>query len=193
MQIEKTQIKIFNNKERKILKCIRLNQSMGSFKAWAEIMYTRDITPDYYPQYKKTLTDLGLYSNTERILPQDAFDDLILKAVQTKYPDVEMKSQDIYSDSCAECQKLIYQSYHKEQATVYLNPDLSDIDPAFISSDTVFTRYQLDVDIYIPINTFVPYFRNEGYFDYYNLKDKEKLDSILEKSLPTLHHIEEMW
>lgn len=180
-------------KERKVLKCIKLNKQNDNCNIWAELLYTRDILPDYVPQYVKEETVNGMFYNTKTIFPQDDYDDMVLKAVQGKYPDAQMTSLDINTDSCIERLKKKYEYYYKEQAVVYLTPDSSQITPSFVPVGTSFTQFRIYIDIFIPCAGFLDYFRNEGYFDNYNLDDAERIDKLLDDKLPTVHHLADLW
>lgn len=37
------------------------------------------------------------------------------------------------------------------------------------------------------------YFRDEVFFDNYNLTEAEKIDKMLNEKLPTVHHLEDLW
>lgn len=101
-QFETIKIRFLGDNERKLLKSIRLSKSLGTYNASAELIYIRDITPNYFTQYKKVATEGGFINNTELIPPQDKFDEMVLRAVRTKYPNAQMQSLDINTDSCIE-------------------------------------------------------------------------------------------
>lgn len=189
-QLETIRIRFLGDNERKILKSIRLNKSEGTYKASAELIYTRDITSSYYTQYEKETTEGGLFYNTVQVLPQDEFDEMVLKAVRTKYPDAQMQSLDINTDSCIERLKVMYGGYKKEQAVIYLTPDFSKINVLAISNDFEFYQFRVYLDVFVPINVFVPYFKNEGYFDNYDLKEAENVEKMLNEALPTVKHLD---
>ena len=192
-KFETIEIRFLGDEERKIMKSIRLNKPVGSYNASAELIYTRDISPAYYTQYKKAITEGGLYYNTELIIPQDEFDEMVLKAVRTKYPDAQMQSLDINTDACIERLKIMYDGYQKEQAVIYLTPDFSKINIQGLSSDYVLYQYRTYLDVLVPFHGFVPYFKNEGYFDNYDLKDAENVEKILNEALPTVKHLTDLW
>lgn len=193
MNINRIHIRFLRTDERMVLKSIRLNKQIGSRLVWADLFYTRDIAPDYVPKYIREKTDTGIFFNTKTVFPQDAYDELVLKAVRTKYPDVEFSNLDVNIDSCIERLKNIYGTYHKEQAIVYLTPNLSQIDPMFVPVGSRFTQFRLYIDLYTPCREFINYFNNEGFFDDYNIADAEEVDKLLDESLPTVHHINELW
>lgn len=191
--INRINIRFLGFEERKVLKSIRLNKQLGNRHVWAELHYTRDILPDYVPQYVKEETEDGLFYNTKTNFPQDDYDDMILCAVREKYPEAQMTSLDVNTDSCIERLKKMYEGYHKEQAVVYLTPDFSQIDPLFVPVETSFTQFRVYLDIFTPSAGFLEYFKNEGYFDNYNLDDAERIDKLLDDKLPTVHHLEDLW
>ena len=191
--INRINIRFLGFEERKVLKSIRLNKQLGNRNVWAELHYTRDILPDYVPQYVKEETEDGLFYNTKTNFPQDDFDDMILRAVREKYPEAQMTSLDVNTDSSIERLKKMYEGYHREQAVVYLTPDFSQIDPSFVPVGTSFTQFRVYLDIFTPCAGFLEYFKNEGYFDNYNLDDAERIDKLLEDKLPTVHHLEDLW
>lgn len=191
--INKIEIRFLDFNVRKVLKGIRLNKQMGDHRVWAELLYTRDILPDYVPQYVKEKTESGLFYNTKKVFPQDDYDELILRAVQKDYPDAQMTCIDVNTDSCIERLKKIYEGFSKEQAIIYLTPDLSQVDPSFVPVGTSFTQFRVYLDIYTPCSVFLDYFKNEGYFDNYSLADAELIDKMLDEKLPTVHHLEELW
>lgn len=193
MDINRINIRFFGFEERKILKSINLNKQLGNSHIWAELLYTRDILPDYVPQYVKEETDGGLFYNTKTVFPRDDYDDMVLKAVQEKYPDAQMTSGDVNTDFYIERLKMMYEGYHKEQAVVYLTPDFSQINPSLVPVGTSFTQFRVYLDIFIPCAGFVDYFKNEGYFDNYNLADEEKINKMLDEKLPTVYHLEDLW
>lgn len=193
MNINRINIRFLGFEERKVLKSIKLNKQLGSRHVWAELLYTRDILPDYVPQYVKEKTEGGLFYNTKEVFPQDEYDDMVLKAVQKKYPDAQMTSMDVNTDSCIERLKMIYEGYHKEQAVVYLTPDFSQINPCLVPVGTSFTQFRVYHDIFIPCAGFVDYFKNEGFFDNYNLDDAERIDKLLDDKFPSVHHFDELW
>lgn len=102
MNINRIHIRFLRTDERMVLKSIRLNKQIGSRLVWADLFYTRDIAPDYVPKYIREKTDTGIFFNTKTVFPQDAYDELVLKAVRTKYPDVEFSNLDVNIDSCIE-------------------------------------------------------------------------------------------
>lgn len=175
------------------MKSIKLNKQLGNRHVWAELLYTRDILPDYVPQYVKEKTEGELFYNTKTVFPQDDYDDMVLKAVQKKYPDAQVTSLDVNTDSCIERLKMIYEGYHKEQAVVYLTPDFNPINPSLVPVGTSFTQFRVYLDLFIPCAVFVDCFKNEGYFDNYNLDDAERIDKLLDDRLPTVHHLDELW
>lgn len=191
--INRINIRLLGFEERKVLKSIRLNKQLGNRNVWAELLYTRDILPEYIPQYVKEETEGGLFCNTKTIFPQDDYDDLILGAVREKYPEAQMTSLDVNTDSCIERLKKMYECYHKEQAVVYLTPDFSQIDPSYVPVGTSFIQFRLYLDIFTPCAGFLDFFKNEGYFDNYNLEDAERIDKLLDEKLHTAHHLEELW
>lgn len=191
--INRINIRLLGFEERKVLKSIRLNKQLGNRHVWAELLYTRDILPEYIPQYVKEETEGGLFYNTKTIFPQDDYDNMVLKAVQEKYPEAQMTSLDINTDSCIERLKKMYEGYHKEQAVVYLTPDFSQIDPSYVPVGTSFIQFRLYLDIFTPCAGFLDFFKNEGYFDNYNLEDAERIDKLLDEKLHTVHHLEELW
>lgn len=193
MNINRISIRFLGFEERKVLKNIKLNKQLGNRRVWAELLYTRDILPDYVPQYVKEDAEGGLFNNTKTVFPQDDYDDMVLKAVQEKYPDAQMTSLDVNTDSCIERLKMMYEGYHKEQAIVYLSPDFNQINPSLVPVGTNFTQFRVYLDIFIPCAGFLYYFKNEGYFDNYNLDDAEKIDKLLDDKLPTVHHLYELW
>ena len=193
MNINRISIRFLGFEERKVLKSIKLNMQLGNRHVWAELLYTRDILPDYVPQYVKEKTEGELFYNTKTVFPQDDYDDMVLKAVQKKYPDAQVTSLDVNTDSCIERLKMIYEGYHKEQAVVYLTPDFNQINPSLVPVGTRFTQFRVYLDLFIPCAVFVDCFRNEGYFDNYNLDDAERIDKLLDDKLPTVHHLYELW
>ena len=193
MNINRISIRFLGFEERKVLKSIKLNKQLGNRHVWAELLYTRDILPDYVPQYVKEKTEGGLFYNTKTVFPQDDYDDMVLKAVQEKYPEVQVTSLDVNTDSCIERLKMIYEGYHKEQAVVYLTPDFNQINPSLVPVGTSFTQFRVYLDLFIPCAVFVDCFKNEGYFDNYNLDDAERIDKLLDDTLPTVHHLDELW
>ncbi len=193
MNINRISIRFLGFEERKVLKSIKLNKQLGNRHVWAELLYTRDILPDYVPQYVKEKAEGGLFYNTKTVFPQDDYDDMVLKAVQEKYPDAQVTSLDVNTDSCIERLKMIYEGYHKEQAVVYLTPDFNQITPSLVPVGTSFTQFRVYLDLFIPCAVFVDCFKNEGYFDNYNLDDAERIDKLLDDTLPTIHHLDELW
>lgn len=191
--INRINIRFLGFGERKVLKCIKLNKQMGNRHVWAELLYTRDILPDYVPQYVRKEAENGLFVNINTIFPQDDYDDMVLGAVREKYPEAQMTSLDVNTDSCIERLKKMYEGYHKEQAIVYMTPDFSQIDPSFVPVGTSFTQFRVYLDIFTPCAGFLDYFKNEGYFDNYNLVDAERIDKLLDDKLPTVHHLEDLW
>lgn len=191
--INRISIRLLDFEKRKVLKRIRLNKQLGDRHVWAELLYVRDILPGYVPQYIKEETGNGVFYNTKMVFPQDEYDDLVLSAVREKYPEAQMTSLDVNTDSCIERLKMMYEGYHKEQAVVYLTPDFSQIAPEFVPVGTSFTQFRIYIDIFTPCAEFLDYFKNEGYFDNYNLDDAEKLDKLLDDKLPTVHHLEDLW
>lgn len=187
------EIRFLDFSERKVLKRIRLDKQIGDRHVWAELLYTRDILPDYVPQYVKEKTERGLFCNTKTVFPQDDYDDIVISAVKKEYPDVQMTSLDVNTDSCIERLRKMYNGYSKETAIVYLSPDLSQVDPSFVPVGTYFTQFRVFIDIYTPCLGFLDYFKNEGYFDYYSLDSTELIDRMLDVKLPTVHHLEELW
>lgn len=87
----------------------------------------------------------------------------------------------------------MYEGYHKEQAVVYLTPDISQIDPYFVPVGTNYKQFRVYLDIFIPCAGFLDYFRDEVFFDNYNLTEAEKIDKMLNEKLPTVHHLEDLW
>ena len=191
--INRIEIRFLGFEERKVLKGIRLNKQVGDRHVWAELFYTRDILPDYVPQYVKEETTDGLFYNTKTVFPQDDYDDMVLMAVQEKYPDAQMTNLDVNTNSCIERLKKKYEGYHKEQAVIYLTPDLSQVDPSLVSVGTRFTQFRVYFDIFTPCGVLGDYFKNEGYFDNYNLTEEDKIGKMLDEKLPTVHHLEELW
>lgn len=191
--INKIEIRFLEYSERKVLKGIRLNKQIGDRHVWAELLYTRDILPNYVPQYVKEKTEGGLFFNSKIIFPQDDYDDMVLSAVKKEYPDAQMTCVDVNTDSCIERLRKMYEGYSKETAIVYLSPDLSHVDPFFVPIGSRYTQFMEYFDIYTPCPIFLDYFKNEGYFFDYNLADAEKIDKMLEIKKPTVHHIEELW
>lgn len=192
-QFETIRIRFLSDNERKIMKTIRLNKSEDSYNASAELIYTRDITQNYYTQYKKMTTEGGLFYNTEQVLPQDNFDEMVLKAVRTKYPNAQMQSLDINTDSCIKRLKVMYGGQQIERAVIYLTPDFSKINIQAVSNDYEFYQFRVYLDVFVPINGFVPYFKNEGYFNNYELKEVENVEKMLNEALPTVKHLDNIW
>ena len=67
------------------------------------------------------------------------------------------------------------------------------IDPSFVPVGTNFTQFRVYFDIFTPCAGFLDYFKNEGYFDNYNLVDADRIDKLLDDKLPTVHHLEDLW
>ncbi len=191
--INKIEIRFLDYSKRKVLKCIRLDKQIGNRHVWAELLYTRDILPDYVPQYVKEKTENGLFFNTKIVFPQDDYDIMVLSAVKKEYPDARMTCIDVNTDSCIERLRKKYVDYSKETAIVYLTPDLSQVDPSLVRVGSFFTQFRVYIDIYTPCIGFLDYFKNEGYFDYYNLNSTKQIDKMLDVKLPTVHHLEELW
>lgn len=191
--INKINIRFLGFEERKVLKCIKLSKQQGARHVWAELLYTRDILPEYVPQYVKEKADNGVFFNVKTVFPQDDYDDMVLGAVREKYPEAQMTSLDVNTDSCIERLKKMYEGYHKELAVVYLTPDVSQIDPSFVTVGTSFTQFRVYLDIFTPCSGFLEYFKNEGYFENYDLADAGKIDKMLNDKLPTVHHLENLW
>lgn len=192
-QFETKKIRFLDYNERKIMKSIRLNKSEGAYNASAELIYTRDITQSYYTQYKKVTEEGGLFYNIEQFFPQDEFDKMVLKAVRTKYPDAQMQSLDINIDSCLIRLKDIYAVQQIERAVIYLTPDFSKINIHAFPNNCEFYQFRVFLDVFVPINGFVPYFKNEGFFDNYDLKEVENVEKMLNKALPTVKHLVDIW
>lgn len=192
-KFETIKIRFLGDKERKVMKIIRLNKSTGSYTANAELIYIRDITPFYYTQYKKVTTEGGIFVDTEQIFPQDEFDKMVLKAVRTEYPNAKMQSLDINTDSSIERLKVLYGGHQIEQAVIYLTPDLSKVDIRSLSTEYELYQYRTYLDIMIPFDGFVPYFKNEGFFDNYDLKAADNVERMLNEALPTVKHLTDLW
>lgn len=191
--INRINIRFLGFEERKVLKGIRLDKHLGDRHVWAELLYTRDILPDYVPQYVREETVEGIFYNTKTVFPQDEYDEMVLRAVQEKYPDAQMKNLDVNTDTCIERLRKMYEGYHKEQAVAYLTPDFSQIDPAYVPVGTSYTQFRIYLDLFTPCAGFLEFFRNEGYFSNYNLEDAEKIDKMLDEKLSTVHHLEDLW
>lgn len=191
-QIITKQIKLLDFNERKIMKAIRLNKSLGNINAWADLIYIRDITQEYNTRYEKVNVPGDLFHYSEPILPNDSFDNMVLNAVRTKYPDAIMTAMDINTDSCVERLKIMYAGFKEEQSIIYLTPDFGKIDLSTMPKGMVFNQFRVTLDIFVPIDAFLPYFRNEGYFDYYNLNETDNLENMLGNTLLTVRHLKDM-
>lgn len=186
-------IRFLCHEERKVLKCIRLNKQLGDRHFWAELLYIRDILPDYVPQYVREDTDCRVSRDIKTVFPQDDYDDMVLKAVRKEYPDAQMTSLDVNTDFCIKRLKTVYEGYHKDEAVVYLTPDLSQRDPFLVPKGKSYIQFRIFLDVFIPCAGFKDFFKNEGYFDYYNLADANIIDKMLDEKLPMVHHLEELW
>lgn len=194
-QFERIEIKLLDIKYQRIIKRIRLNKQVETHHIWADLIYSREVGTNYTTEYRKKTTDSSLFARTEIVYPNDDFDKMVLKAVRTEYPHAEMVSLNINTDRCIEHLKNRYDEYLVEQATIYLNPDFSRINVARIPRDTdsIYTQFRINLDIFVPCKNWCVFFKNEGYFDRYDLENTEKLGKLLDESSLTVHRMEEMW
>lgn len=191
--LDRIEIRFLSEEERKTLKKIRLSKQIGTRTVWAELIYSRDTTPIYFTKYQRLKTNNGLFYDIDTLYPEDEFDKMVLHAVRTKYPDAQMCSLDVNTDSCIDRLSIMYEGYHKDEAVVYLIPDLSQIDPYSVNQRQPLYRFSVKLEVYAPCIDYINYFKNEGYFDYYDIDKMADTELMLERLLPTKHQMDDLW
>lgn len=180
--MQKVEFKFLDMNEWTIVKIIRIEKQVRNRHIWADIIYVRNVT-----QYKKEKLPNGLFYNKE--YPNDEFDDMVLNAVRSKYPNANVTNFAATTNTSIERLKHLYTGTFKDEAVIYFSPDLSAVDPYSLPMSATFTKFWVNIDIFTPFKDFLLYFQNEEYFDYYDLAKKDKVEKILQEAEFTVHHL----
>ena len=163
----------------RIIKIIRLEKQYGSRYMWADLIYTRRQTKEYGVKISNKSTEDGLFYDIEKTFTDDYFDELVLKAVRTRYPDAFLQSCDVITDSDVKRMEKLYSSYIKDSGIIYLNP--TGIDYNTMRRGTIFCQFNIPLEIFIPCEEFRMYFHDEGFFDNYDITKVEEVKELLDE------------
>lgn len=188
--METKRINVLNIHEWRIVKSIRIEKQFGPRYMWAELVYTRDVSNNYGLQVEKKTSEGGIFYDYVKSYTDDEFDNIILKAVQTEYPNATFKSHEVVTNMDVDMFKHLYASQIKDQAIVYLNP--GEIDYGKLPADSTLLQFRIPIELYIPCKEFQPHFCNEGYFSLYDNNRVDELQQLLEEVKSSFHGLSEL-
>ena len=187
-----TELKLLNHEDWRLVKTIRLEKQFGSRYMWAELAYARKVTRDYIKTFEKVEAPNGLFLDVKEIYPIDTFDNIVLKAVRTEYPNANFQNSEVLTDMDVTREKALFGYQHKEEAVIYLRPSFQDVDMWSVPDGTRYEMFRIPLSIYIPCEEFKQFFCNEGYTLYYDRSQENNVRNLLRDIRPTVHQLDEL-
>lgn len=162
-----SQIRILQDKNLKVIKCIPLRVDRYGMSCDAQFMYLRDLSQSYKMNPKPVQNCMERYNRNLNGQPQDEYphdllDDYILTAIRTVYPDADFKDSLLVTNT--EYRNLLrYRNYQHDFVEIRFLPDLSEVPVEMLPVFEKFEGAKIQFDIYMHIRPNVNAFSNEGF------------------------------
>lgn len=134
--------------EIRIVKTISISSEMRSIPNYAEIIYTRKLSPAYCMKKSEGNIERLFYDHDENIYPNDSIDDFILAAVKKTYPDAKMKSSLMMFDVELEHYKHILSSKIAEKFNIRVNPRFDDMQQVIESGKNEWKGFSINLELF---------------------------------------------
>jgi hypothetical protein len=153
-------LKLLSSDDFRIFQTIRIEKTFGSVRHSAIIAYNRN--------YRKSLDP-------------DEYDNIILSAVRTKYPNAELKSEAIITEQDKRKYNIL-KPLAKDTVNIYLSPQLNDIsqENCLYFSTVQLKQYIVKLPIFFYEEDKL-YFCNEGYWLYHSIDEQNTMQFTADK------------
>lgn len=183
-----TTFKTLSLDEIRIVKTISISSEMRSIPNYAEIIYTRKLSPSYYIKKSGGNIERLFYEHDENIYPNDSIDDFILAAVNKTYPNAKMKSSLMMFDIELEHHKKILSSKIKVKFLIQVNPRFDDMQQVIESGKKEWKVFVVNLDLFCYPNE-KDIFKDSLSICEYNINKEMQFDNFWNELTKQVGHI----
>jgi len=166
----------------RIIKLIRISKKVKNINIDGQIVYTRTLSDTYkMKKHNKEKTEQERFNElvsaiSQSSYPNDEIDGLILKAVQTMYPDANVFNKSLFFNIDKENNKYLTLR-PKESCVIYILPSIKMESPYLQYQNQIFSK---KLDVFVDWSD-AKDFSNEGYLLYYQPDRELELKPLMDK------------